>query len=496
MAELAPAPAWDALAVAISAAETQQRALWQERFLAVLQERSFLPSRQILYACSADAPPTACMASCCAMRPMADSLQGAFDALQYSVLCLQAGCDVAVDFSSVYPARWSGFAQDHVLVGPSAFAQLWRVARELLGNDQGHSGDVALTLRCDHPDIELFIDALSSHALAPHLHCGVLVSDAFMQAVEQGQEWPLLFPLRGGAVPQGASVCERVWAGCTEPEPCLVVRSIHARALWVRLLQAQYMYAAPRLLFVDHMQRANNWWYGERPFTSSPSGHVPLGVDGMCMGGTIQLTRLLHGAAVAHPQLDWDRLRVCAATAVRFLDDACEVSAWPQKRLAHQAQASRRLGLGVSGLPALFSVLGLHHDSPAALELGEKIMRTIRDAAYEMSIDLAREKGAFGACDPLRHGAAALVLDLPHALQDGIAGHGIRNSHLLAVELTARDMQPGQQLQLAARLQSCVDSAVSVTIQVPKSSAAITFESILRQAWTLRLKNCLVRRSA
>jgi hypothetical protein len=122
-------------------------------------------------------------------------------------------------------------------------------------------------------------------------------------------------------------------------------------------------------------------------------------------------------------------------------------------------------------------------------------MHAIRDAAYDMSIALAREKGAFGACDALRHSAAALVLDLPHALQDGIARHGIRNSHLLAVEMSAHDMSPEQQLQLAAELQSHVDNAVSVTIQVPKSSAAITFESLLLHAWTLRLKNCLVQRS-
>jgi ribonucleoside-diphosphate reductase alpha chain len=268
------------VAVAISAAESQQRGLWQERFQSVMEDSSFLPSRQILYACSPGAPATACMASCCAMRPMADSLQGAFDALQYSVLCLQAGCDVAVDFSGAYPARWSGFAQDHVLPGPSAFAQLWRVARDVLGDGQSHSGDVTLTLRCDHPDIELFLEALSSHALAPHLHCAVLVPDAFMQAVQRGEEWPLLFPLRGAAVPPGGCVYERVWAGGAEAEPCLVERVIAARSLWVRLLQAQYMYAAPRLLFVDHMQRNNNWWYGERPFTSSPSGHVPLGAAG------------------------------------------------------------------------------------------------------------------------------------------------------------------------------------------------------------------------
>ena len=517
----------DRVALAVSAAESHNRDTWQRRFRAILQDGCFVPSRQILYA--AGAHPEATLANCLAVLPPVDSLQGSWDALQDSVISAQAGADVGVDLSSIYPAQWPGFAPELRPPGPDAFAHLWRVARAMLGNGNGngngsgngigHSGAVVLALRCDHPDIEAFIEAVSTHSLGPQVQGQVLVTDAFMEAVAQQAEWPLLFPLHGQALSPGDTVFERIWPGSAVPQPCRVHARLPAKALWVRLLQAQCAHGGPRLVFADTQQRHNSLWYAEQLDVSSPSGHVPLSRDASCVCGHINLARCLRNAQAAPATVDWHRLRYTVAVAVRFLDNVHGLSPYPHARLARHALAHRRLGLGITGLASLLQRLGLAYASASAQELARQTMATVRDTAFQMSLELAREKGAFSACDRLRHSAAPLVLELPHALQDGIAQHGLRNSHLLAVgpdmalalgdpvshgadPLPAAQDPPGQdadlaqaQLQMVAVLQSCVDNAVSVTLRVPPQCQAVTLDRLLRQAWALRLKNCLVLRS-
>lgn len=501
---------WDRVALAVCAAETLQPAVWQQRFRSILEGHRFLPGRQLLH--SAGAHPDATLASCLAIAPMADSLHGVFEALHDSVVCLHAGADLGVDFSNLLPSQWDGFAEAGAQIGPGPFANLWSVAKSLLGQSNGHGGTVCMVLRCDHPDIENFVEALPARGLDPQILAAVLVSDAFMQAVEAGADWPLLFPLNGRAVPPGGEVCERFWPGHTEAQLCLVHNRIKAQALWVRLLQAQHTFASPRLLFGDVMQRGSSLWYAEQIYTTNPSASLPLSEDAGCVTGNINLTRFVHQPAGEAASVDWDDLKAVAAIAVRFLDDALELSAWPHKRFARQAQANRRIGLGLTGLASMFQMLGISYGSAASLELTEQIMDTLRDAAYQMSMELAREKGAFPNFDATRYGAGAVVLDLPPALQDGIARHGMRNSHVLAVgpDLLAdqlahhvshgiepltgsRGVSAEQQLELAARVQACVDNGVTVNVHVPKSMPAVAYATILRRAWSLRLKNCLVQ---
>ncbi|RFO96050.1 ribonucleoside-diphosphate reductase, adenosylcobalamin-dependent [Rhodoferax lacus] len=505
---------WDRVALAVSAAEPQQPDVWRQRFRGILEGHRFQPGRQILHA--AGVQPHACFSSCFAIAPLANSLEGVFDALHDSMVCLHAGADVGVDFSNVLPSHWEGFAHASAHMGPGPFANLWSVARGMLGRGNGHSATVALSLRCDHPDIESFVEALPARSADLQVQAVVVVLDAFMQAVQAGADWPLVFPLHGRALPPGAQVCERVWPGQAEPQPCLVHRHIKAQSLWVRLLQAQRTFASPRLLFVDTMQRCNNLWYAEHIYAANPGGSVALSVDAGCTTGSINLTRFVHDSSAEHPQMDWDQLRAVSAIAVRFLDDAHTLSSFPHRRLERNAHSTRRIGLGITGLDSLFAMLGLAYGSPSSLELTEQILRTVRDAAWQMSAELAQEKGAFPAFDATRHAAGAVVLDLPHALQDAIALHGVRNSQLLAVGVDGRvdpladpvshGIEPSagaasaalsaeQQLELAARVQACVDNGVAVNIHVPSATPAIAFDAILQRAWALRLKNCLVQRA-
>jgi ribonucleoside-diphosphate reductase alpha chain len=229
-----------------------------------------------------------------------------------------------------------------------------------------------------------------------------------------------------------------------------------------------------------------------------------------------------------HPRVDWTKLRMLTGVAIRFLDDVYDISAYPFKTLSSAAHEARRLGLGVTGLHSMFNMLGLDYGSQSSLDLTNQLMQLIRDTAYQASIEIAREKGPFPVFDRVKHAASPMVLNLPHELQDAIANHGIRNSHLLAVaydprlDRLAHDVSHGieplaaltspapsaakhlatalqasaeAQLAIAAAVQFHVANSVAVHIHVPASTSSAELGSILRRAWQLKLKNCRVARA-
>jgi ribonucleoside-diphosphate reductase alpha chain len=413
------------------------------------------------------------------------------------------------------------------------------------------------TLRCDHPDIETFIDAKRKPGVLAHFNLSVLVSDEFLHAVEQNAPWPLVFPLRGRKAPDEAELCMRMWSGAQEPEPCQVMRRISARVLWESLISAAHESAEPGLLFVDRINNTNNLWYCEKLSATNPCGEVPLPPYGACNLGSFNLTRFVQRPFGEHPNLNFSALMDAVVVATRFLDNVYDLSTFPLNSQEKTACASRRIGLGITGLADTFLMLGLRYGSPSSLELTENIMQTIRDVAYRTSVNLAQEKGAFKQFDATRYAAGAFILELPHDIQDAIATHGIRNSHLLAIAPTGsisllannissgvepvfafdanRDVRlPGSeiktfaaqdyairifreqfgsstplpdyfvtskyvhardQLSVQAAAQTYVDNAISKTLTFPYATSTEELGELVMQAHQLGLKGCTVYRT-
>lgn len=543
---------WDRVALAVSGAEAHHHNEWRERFRTILSDFRFLPGGRIL--ASAGTSRRASLFNCFVMGPIEDSLHGIFNALREVMVTLQAGGGVGVDFSTLRPAGSLAVASGSVSSGPVSFMSVWEAATAVLESGNQRRGAMMATLRCDHPSIESFIEAKVAGGALPHFNLSVLVTDEFMRAVEEDGPWPLVFPLGEHPVPEGAEVCQREWPGAATPQPCLVHRRVAARALWAKLQRAEHTSAEPGVLFIDRINRANNLWYCERLSATNPCGEVPLPAYGACNLGSINLTRFVQHPFAKHPRVNFADLRAVASVATRFLDNVHDISLFPLKAQEKVAGASRRIGLGVTGLANMFAMLGLRYGSQGSIDLTREIMSAIRDAAYRTSIELAKEKGAFPEFDKTRYGASPFVLDLSHELQDAIAQQGIRNSHLLAVAPTgsisllannissgiepvfafkamrhlrggdgdvatfevedaawhdykalvgpqvampayfvqAVDISADDQLRVMTAVQSCVDNAISNTVRLPPSANAQELGVVLRRAWELGLKSCSV----
>ncbi|MBI3575625.1 MAG: adenosylcobalamin-dependent ribonucleoside-diphosphate reductase [Gammaproteobacteria bacterium] len=537
---------WRRIARALAAVE-KDPGLWEGRFHDILKDFKFLPGGRIQAGAGTGRRVT--LFNCFVMGTVEDSLDGIFDGLKEGALTMQQGGGVGYDFSTLRPQGMPAKSVGTIASGPVSFMRIWDAMCATLLSTGARRGAMMATLRCDHPDIEEFIAAKREHGALRHFNLSVLVSDAFMQAVRQDQDWALVFPAEDMA--GGGEFMECAWSGRHGPVPCRVVRRVRARALWERILRATYEYAEPGVLFVDRINRENNLWYREHIGATNPCGEIPLPPYGACDLGSINLTAFVREPFSDKARLDVEALRTTVGTAVRLMDNVIDASQFPLPAQAEQAHGSRRIGLGLTGLADTLILLGLRYDEAPARALAADFMRTICHAAYAASIELAREKGPFPFFERDRYLSGEFVRRLPDELRAGIARCGLRNSHLTAIAPTGtisllannissglepaydfcfsrrmleldgsyaeyelkddafrrwralhpdgplprtfvstHQLGPAAHLAMQAALQPYVDNSISKTINVPRDFPFADFRDIYDQAYDLGLKGC------
>jgi ribonucleoside-diphosphate reductase alpha chain len=412
--EASVADTWRRVATAVAGIEGREARAWAGRFAALLEDFRFLPGGRILAGAGTVRDVT--LMNCFVMGPISDSLDGIFDGLKEGALTMQRGGGVGYDFSTLRPSGTVAQRTGSIASGPVSFMRIWDAMCATMLSTGARRGAMMATLRCDHPDVEAFVEAKRDPQALRHFNVSVLVTDAFMSAVREGAEWPLRFPCAGSAA-----------------EPAPVMRTVDARALWQRILRAAYDTAEPGVLFIDRINAENNLRYCEHLTATNPCGEIPLPAYGACNLGSLNLPAFVRDPFGPGARVDLVALEVSTRDAIRFLDDVIDLSKFPLPQQAEVARASRRVGLGVTGLADALVMMGHRYESWTARGEAAAIMRTIRDAAYAASVDIAREKGAFPAFEREAYLAGPFVRRLPAALQEGIARFGIRNSHLLAI---------------------------------------------------------------
>jgi ribonucleoside-diphosphate reductase alpha chain len=548
---------WRRVAASVAAIEREPE-VWRERFLGILESCRFLPGGRILAGAGTQRQVTLC--NCFVMGLIDDSVEGIFEALKEGALTMQQGGGIGYDFSTLRPRGARARTSGTIASGPVSFMRVWDAMCATVLSTGARRGAMMATLRCDHPDIEEFVAAKRDRQALPRFNLSVLVTDAFMEAVRSDSEWTLVFPereLQGELQGEkAAATLERPWSGSALPVACRVHKLIRARALWTRLCDSAYDCAEPGVLFIDRINAENNLGYCETLSATNPCAEEPLPSFGACNLGSVNLTAFVLEPFTPHARLDQRSLREVAGLAVRFLDDVIQISRFPLPRQREQAQRSRRVGLGVTGLADALAMLGLRYDSEAARTAAADAMRALRDAAYEASVELAGERGAFPAFEVGPYLERPFIRRLPARLQQAIRRQGIRNSHLLAIapagsiSLLAgnvssgiepifgretarhvldgdgrrrdflltdyayaawrarranggvppdafcdwRSLAPRDQLLMQASLQPYVDGAISKTVMLPQALPPASVMEIFQGAWELKVKGCTVFR--
>jgi ribonucleoside-diphosphate reductase alpha chain len=399
---------WARVAQALAAAEADPAA-WRDTFYGALTNFKFMPAGRIVAGAGAERNVT--LFNCFVMGTVADDMAGIFDALKEAALTMQQGGGIGYDFSTLRPqgAPVRGVGAD--ASGPLSFMDVWDAMCRTIMSAGHRRGAMMATLRCDHPDIERFIAAKQTPGRLRMFNLSVLATDAFMAAVKDDAAWDLTF--------DGATY-----------------KTLPARDLWDQIMRATYASAEPGVIFIDRINRLNNLAYAETIYATNPCGEQPLPPYGACLLGSINLARLVVAPFEEAAVLDEDALAALVTTAVRMLDNAIDVSAFPLPEQRHEALAKRRIGLGVTGLADALIMCGLRYGSDAAVAAATRWMQAIERAAYLASAGLAAEKGAF----PLFEADAYLASEGAQRLDDdvrrAIAKNGLRNGLLTSVAPT------------------------------------------------------------
>jgi len=534
---------WRRVATAPAAPE-RDAAAWTERFYAALTDFKFLPAGRVV--AGAGSARSVTLFNCFVMGTIPDDMGGIFAHLREAALTMQQGGGIGYDFSTLRPrgAPVKGVGAD--ASGPLSFMDVWDAMCRTIMSAGYRRGAMMATLRCDHPDIEAFIEAKREPGRLRMFNLSVLVTDALMKAVEENAPWELSF---GG--PDGVKTTWKV---------------LPARELWDKIMRATYAYAEPGVIFIDRINRRNNLYYCEEITATNPCGEQPLPPYGACLLGSINLARLVdqpftppNGApdgANGGARLDLERLRRLVPDCVRMMDNVVDISQFPLPEQQEEARQKRRIGLGVTGLADALILCGLRYGSAAAVAATESWLGTIQREAYLASTALAAEKGAFPLFDRDRYLAGETVKGLDEEVRAQIAQHGIRNALLTSVAPTgtislfadnvssgiepvfsfrhtrnvlmpdgtrreeevtnyayrlfrrlkgefaplpdyfidAQGLTPEDHVVMQAAAQNHIDSSISKTINVPADTPFERFKGVYLQAYTLGCKGCTTYR--
>ncbi len=404
------ADTWARVATAVALAERPDlRDQWRARFLDILQDFRFLPAGRILAGAGSGRAVT--LFNCFVLGTIPDDMAGIFDGLKEASLTMQQGGGIGHDFSTLRP---KGAAVKRVgadASGPVSFMDVWDAMCRTIMSAGARRGAMMATLRCDHPDIESFIEAKRDKDRLRNFNLSVLVTDRFMEAVRKDEPWDLIFD-------------------------GMVYRTVSARGLWDRIMASTYAYAEPGVIFIDRINARNNLWYAETIAATNPCGEQPLPPHGACLLGSLNLVKFVRDPFGDQACIDEAALEAVTRVAVRFLDDVIDVSNYPLVQQEREAKAKRRIGLGVTGLADALIMCGATYGSPQSLQLIERWLQCIRRAAYLASTELAEEKGSFALFDREQYLAGETIRSLEEEVRAAIAARGIRNALLTSIAPT------------------------------------------------------------
>ena len=470
----------------------------------------------------------------CFVLPVEDSIENIFETVKQAAIIHKSGGGTGFSFSRIRPKNDCVSTSGGFASGPISFIKVFNEATEAINQGGFRRGANMAVLRVDHPDILDFIHSKQSEGVLTNFNISIGITDAFMQAVEKNQDFPLI-----------------------NPRTRAVVKTVNAKQLFDQIIHSAWENGEPGVLFLGTINAANPTpLLGEIEGTN-PCGEQPLLPFEACVLGSVNLSRMVkltHGKY----EIDWNRLETVIQRAVHFLDNVIDMNKYPLPQIEHLTKGNRKIGLGVMGLADLLLKFGISYNSEEAIHFTDKLMCFFSQKANEASVELAAKRGTFpnyqksiyaqknepGYRNATRTtiaptGTISIIADCSSGIEPLFAiaykrhvlveeGLPEINSYFLEIAkkrsfyserliekvstegsiqnlddipedvkkvfITARDVSPEQHVKIQATCQKYIDNGVSKTINFPKNATAGDVEKVFLLAYKSGCKGITVYR--
>jgi len=380
---------------------------WYERFLWALRRGAIPAGRVTSNAGALEHKPATSTINCTVSGTVRDSMDDILCKVHEAGLTLKAGCGIGYEFSTLRPRGAYVTGAGAYTSGPLSFMDIYDKMCFTVASAGGRRGAQMGTFDVGHPDVMDFIRAKREAGRLRQFNLSLLITDEFMHAVRENQEWQLAFPI--GAQEYNAEKPDLddplhfVWREWPVHEgyvvndeglvACRIYKKLPARRVWDVIMSSTYDFAEPGFILIDRVNEMNNNWWCENIRATNPCGEQPLPPYGSCLLGSVNLTQFVREPFTSAARFDWDEYRELVRVFTRMLDNVVEINGLPLAPQREEILRKRRHGMGFLGLGSTLTLLGMKYGSAESLQFTADVSREMAVAGWEAGLELAREKG-------------------------------------------------------------------------------------------------------
>jgi ribonucleoside-diphosphate reductase alpha chain len=386
--------------------ESKQEQFFEE-FLWALRSGAIPAGRIMSNAGALEHKPATSTINCTVSGTVGDSMDNILNKVHEAGLTLKAGCGIGYEFSTLRPKGAYVTGAGAYTSGPLSFMDIYDKMCFTVSSAGGRRGAQMGTFDIGHPDVMEFIRAKREDGRLRQFNLSLLVTDEFMQAVINEDDWKLAFPVTQKEVEQDELDIEDdsqfVWRDWPEAGnyvsnaqglvACKIYKTLPARRVWDIIMASTYDFAEPGFVLIDKVNEMNNNWFCENIRATNPCGEQPLPPYGSCLLGSINLTRFVVDAFSDEARFDWKSFRKVVKVFTRMLDNVVEINGLPLPQQRNEIQRKRRHGMGFLGLGSTITMLRMKYGEAKAVQFTEDVARELALAGWEEGLELAQEKG-------------------------------------------------------------------------------------------------------